>query len=103
MIQRDDIDAAKLAFIAVVGAVLVLLTGILVKVLFHHIEGQLFMQHNLPPARALVQYRTEQQEKLHHYSWVDRDKQVVAIPIEQAMTLTVKELQAAHQKTQVPN
>src|SRR5262245_46793736 len=94
MIEKDDIDAGKLGLIAVVGALLVLLTGILVKVLYQHIDQKLFLENNLPPARALVKYQTEQEEKLHRYAWADREKQIATIPIEQAISLTLRDLQA---------
>ncbi len=94
MIQRDEIDSGKLAVIGIVGAILVLVTGLLVKVLYHQIELDLFTTKNLPAPRTLVNYTNEQQERLHRYAWVDKDKQVVAIPIEQAMALTVRDLQA---------
>ena len=38
----------------------------------------------------LADLRAEQQTKLNTYRWVDRDKQVVAIPIDDAMKLLMQ-------------
>jgi hypothetical protein len=40
--------------------------------------------------KELLQLRTDEKRRLQAFGWVDRDKQIVAIPIERAMQLIAK-------------
>jgi uncharacterized protein (DUF58 family) len=46
---------------------------------------------SVDPARELEELRAEEDERLQSYSWVDRERGIVGIPIEQAMKLLVEE------------
>ena len=43
------------------------------------------------PPQDLVQFRTREDERLNGYYWVDKDKGIVHIPIEQAMKAVAEE------------
>jgi hypothetical protein len=42
------------------------------------------------PSEELFDFRTKEEEELHHYGWVDKDAGTVHIPIEDAMRLTLE-------------
>lgn len=42
------------------------------------------------PVLALETLKLDQKERINSYRWVDRDKQIVAIPIDQAMNLLIQ-------------
>ncbi|MHC4339244.1 MAG: hypothetical protein ACYSX0_03380 [Planctomycetota bacterium] len=44
-----------------------------------------------PPEEILAEMRTEETEKLTTYGWVDREKGIVRIPIEEAMQKLIEE------------
>lgn len=48
------------------------------------------------PHPELIQFLTEKQTILNSYGWIDREEQIVRIPVEQAMQLL------AHGKSEVP-
>jgi hypothetical protein len=58
-----------------------------------HFKAQDVMQENVPadfqrgtaPEKELSDYRREMNRVLTTYGWVDRDHQIVRIPIEEAM------------------
>jgi hypothetical protein len=95
MFQKDDVDVQQ---VAIVGAFsLILFVAIIVgaQVLFYRSEkaDTLFKLKNGMPSEART-LLTEERMKLASYRWVDRQKEVVAIPIERAMELQLKDLQA---------
>ena len=95
MFQKDDVDVQQ---VAIVGAFsLILFVAIIVgsQVLFYRSEKadmQFKLKNGLPSEVSIL--HTEERMKLASYRWVDRQKDVVAIPIERAMELQLKDLQA---------
>jgi hypothetical protein len=103
MAQEDKIDTPRLVTIGIAGAFLVVATVYGAQVVAYRTAESLHEQHDLAkPVRALSAYQTEQQEKLNRYGWVNKDTQSVAIPIQEAMQLTVRDLQEKRQNAVVP-
>lgn len=50
------------------------------------------------PAHSSTSVIAEQRAQLRRYGWLDRERGVVAIPIERAMELTVQELRSQEDK-----
>jgi hypothetical protein len=93
MAMPDEIDTPKLAVIGVVGTVIVLLVVFVVQVLYYRWTHELNDEHNVQRTdQALARYYADQQEKLHRTAWVDEKAGKVAIPIERAMELTLRDL-----------
>ncbi len=95
MAMPDEIDTPKLAVIGVVGTIVVLLVVFGVQVLYYYWTREVRVAENVRHKdSALARYEAEQQEKLHRTAWVDQKTGKVAIPIERAMELTVRDLGA---------
>ena len=89
---RENLDTP---LIVTIGVLLVILTFVLILLLqawFFQAQGQEY-------DRKVVNQRNEelatlvaaQEESLHSYRWVDKDKGVVGIPIENAMAAIARE------------
>jgi hypothetical protein len=83
----------KIGHILVIGAV----AGFLLIVLVIGVQGWFLQevhrettaQWGDTPIRWLAELRAAQQERINTYRWVDRQKQIVAIPIDEAMKLLI--------------
>ena len=92
MAQSDDLNVPM---IATVGAVSVILT---IAAVFA-VQALYFRYANAENQRKVVQAPTvnadsrlaEQEAKLARYSWVSREEETVAVPIDLAMQLVVEE------------
>lgn len=80
------------AVASLAGVILTVALVLFLEVLYYDSEeAQLQDKVYSQPVEALVRVRTQQEEELHSYRWVDREKGVVAIPIERAIQLVVGE------------
>jgi hypothetical protein len=81
--------------IAVFGGVtIVLLVAIILGLQFYYdrvLEQQVYVQVLAPESQALTSLRNREDEELHSYRYLDRDKGTVRLPIERAMQLVVAE------------
>jgi hypothetical protein len=95
-VQQDDPSTIPIVVIGLVGALLVLLMVIVLETLYYAAQRQEeYRKMVAPPAEELSHLRADQQERLNSYRWVDQAKGVVAIPIERAMELETRSLNAA--------
>ncbi len=87
-----DPAAAPTAVVLFVGFVLVYLCVVGLQTLFYVEREQEYVkkQYGVPP-EALVSARAEAQAHLKEYAWIDREQGVVAISIDRAMELVVRE------------
>lgn len=86
-VEEADPDAFQTAFIGLIGTILVVVSVVAIQGFYErrrHIEYDRKVVRQTP--RDLHQARVEQQEKFQA-RWIDRDKGIVAIPIERAMEL----------------
>lgn len=90
-VETRDLNVPLVGFVILVGAVLtfVLILG-LEALYFSKERRELRIKAGGIPAE-LVEVRREQEHKLEGYRWVNRENGIVAIPIERAMELVVKE------------
>lgn len=91
--RNDDPNAGPTLAYGIVGAVLVFVMAVGLQALFyseqrHELDRKVVSKAPEP----LVRLAAEQQEKLHSYRWVDARAKVVAIPIDRAMELTIRDL-----------
>jgi len=92
MSSQSDPDAPRLWYIGVVGVVLVFVTIVGLQAIFYSVEqkekDRKAAQHGPGQVNRL---RATQLEQLHDYRWIDRNNNIVAIPIERAMELVIAE------------
>jgi hypothetical protein len=95
MQRYNDLNTPMIALVGLLGALLTFAAIVALQVLYYSAA-------NRQDERKVIQAPTtesdslmaEQEVKLTRYGWVDRDKKQVAIPIERAMELVVRELSA---------
>jgi len=94
MATRDELNTSLIALIGFLSAIL--LFGLIVglQVWYYTFKEQEFSRKVVSQRPAeLTQVTAKQQEQLHAYRWVNEASHVVAIPIDRAMELVVKEHQ----------
>lgn len=94
--DESDPRSSSTLIVGAVGIVLLVVVVILLEVLFYdtaETEYQRKVVAEQPQQLRLLQ--AEQRDRLNAYRWVDRENGVVALPIERAMELVVKESGAA--------
>jgi hypothetical protein len=93
--QGFDRAEPNVRFIAIFGAgTLVLLVVAVLGLQFYYdrvLEEQVFVKVQEPVAQTLVDLRTREDEELHTYRYLDREKGTVRLPIERAMELLASE------------
>lgn len=91
--RYDDLDTSMIGFVGVVGCILTFVIIITASAVYHQFEQKEedYKITNLPRAQA-ENILAEQRGRLANYSWVDKEKQIVSIPIEQAMKLVLADL-----------
>jgi hypothetical protein len=94
LVEKDNIDAQSVAIVGVFGAVIAFVLIVGVQVLYYRMERTDEYKKVVEPGSiGLKEMVAEQETSLNGYKWVDRDKDVVTIPIDRAMELTVHDLQ----------
>jgi hypothetical protein len=93
--QGFDRSEPNVRFIAIFGAgTLVLLVVCLVGLQYYYdrvLEEQVFVKVQEPVSQTLVDLRAREDEKLHSYRYLDREKGSIRLPIERAMELLAAE------------
>lgn len=96
MARYDDMNTQNLTVIGICGAVGTFVVIIALQVMYHHYESQEIARKVLSvPQTASESALNEQRSKLASMGWVDRDQQVVAVPIEDAMSQVLAREQRA--------
>jgi len=91
----EDINVTTILTVGVVTALIVTVVVIVLVGLFHQAESVYSTEINADLADVkLIDLKREQIGGLGSYDWVDRETGAVSIPIEQAVELTIAELNA---------
>jgi hypothetical protein len=102
--QGFDRSEPNVRIIAIFGAgTLVLLVVAVLALQYYYdrvLEEQVFVKVQEPVAQTLVDLRAREDEELHAYRYLDREKGTVRLPIERAMELLASE--AAQGKLRYP-
>lgn len=94
MVQKDDVDTQTVAIIGVFSAIMVFVLILGSQVLYYRMQNTDVTKKFVVPGSADLQtVVTEQRATISTYHWVDKDKGVVAIPIDRAMDLVLRQLQ----------
>ncbi len=95
MAYKEDLDIGKITLISLVSVLTTVAIVLFLQVLFYgYRQRQLASPRYTQVPAQMAKYVADQQGKLASYAVVDRQRQVVAIPIDRAMTLVVDELSA---------
>jgi len=93
--EPNEVPTGRLVLIGLFAAlgVFVIILGLLV--LFYRAEARLEQERHFGvPYTEVENLVAEQQATLVEYRWLDQEKNIVAIPIDRAMEIVVRELQA---------
>jgi hypothetical protein len=90
--QGGDPQTSSTLVAALVGAILVFVIIVALQAFFYRSEEmeRATKIYAVVP-EELAKARATQQEQLNTYRWVDRDRRIVAIPIDRAMELTARD------------
>lgn len=92
---HDDPNARSVAFVGAIGTVLLIMVVLLLQAFFYRAQQSENERKALVTSPAeLHKLQAAQREQLAGYRWIDREKGVVAIPIEDAMRLEAGRLDA---------
>ncbi len=95
MNRYDDPTALPTIAYGIVLAVLVFVTIVALQALFNRMETEEFQKKIVAEApEELDRLVAEQEEELNSYRWIDQKTGVAAIPIERAMEIAERELNA---------
>ena len=90
MATYDDVSNQNVTVIGLCGAVGTFVIIIALQTMYHNFEWREFERKVVKaPMIGPESLLSDQRSRLNTYGWVDRDKKIVAIPIEDAMALTV--------------
>lgn len=93
MAGKNDLDTTTLALSGFVSAVLCFAIFAVAYLALHRSERADFQKRVVESAPlALYDLQDGQRQKLSKYRWIDREKGLVAIPIERAKTIVAREL-----------
>lgn len=93
MAYKEDLNIGKITLISLVSVLTTVALVLFLQVLFYgYKERQLASPRYTQVPAQMAKYVADQQGKLASYAVVDRERQVVAIPVDRAMKLVVEEL-----------
>ena len=98
MSQNGDPKTSTTVLIGIASIILLLVVVVFVIALFQNVQYLQTVQkiYDRPYAEVRTLH-AQQQENLYSYRWINKQAGVVGIPINQAITLTVRDLKAGRQ------
>jgi hypothetical protein len=88
---QPDINVRSIIMIGIIASILVLEIVVGVEAYFYNMEtAEIEAKSTSQPIWELNNLVLQQQAEINSYSWIDRDKGIVAIPIDQAMEKIVR-------------
>jgi len=89
---KENLDTGMIVTIGVLLVVLTFALVLLVQGWFFAVQSEEYVRKVIEPrSEGLISARAEQLEALHSYRILDKEQGTVAIPIERAMELVVRE------------
>ena len=90
----EDLNIPMIAGVSAIAVVLILAALVGGQGLFYRLKDRENQVKNVAPApEEFTKYTIEQEGRLNGYGWLDRNKGIVAIPIETAMEAAARELE----------
>ena len=99
----EDVKTSTIALAGLIGAIVAFALILLLMVIYYQVDNQQtqIKQINEPP-EEWTNLKTAQEGKLASYRWVDRKRQIVAIPIDLAKQLVTAEVAASGRPKPIP-
>ena len=96
MVEEDNIEATTVALMGICAAIVTTVVILGLQVLYYReTHADDVAKFVTPGWQALRSMETEQRQSLTGYGWVDKPSGLVHVPIDRAMSLTLKQLQEA--------
>jgi len=90
--DQSDPNSRMTLIVGFIGVVVTIAIVIWLIAMFNiELSKEVERKEAMRPPVEIQQYRAEQESRLHGYEWVDTEAGVVAIPIERAMEIVVRE------------
>ena len=89
----DGLDTPALVTAGLVAAVATFAMIVALQVLYLNFQAAEQKESNASTAASSASLMAEQRSKINRYGWLDRRKDVVAIPIDLAIELTAREFE----------
>lgn len=95
MTEREEVNTFMIAMIGLISAILLFVFIVALETAYYNYkEKEQAKRDSIERYQDAAQLRAGQEARLNIYQWVDREKGVIAIPIDRAMALVVRELAA---------
>ncbi len=94
MASESDLDVTATVAIALIGALVLILTVIAVQAFYYRTEDRLYQEAYAQPNLDVAKVKAEQQALLVGYSLPEPGKGTIHIPIQRAMELVAREATA---------
>ena len=92
----DDPSSSPTLAFAILGAILLFVLIVALQAFYYHMQDKEDYRKQVVPApEEISRLRAEQLEQLNGYRYVDAQKGIVAIPIDRAIKLTVRDMNAS--------
>ncbi len=91
-VEEEQPDSGRIFLFGIVVAIVFFGSALVLRSVYYEtLENTVYHKVLSRPSPQLLQLRMQEEEKLTTYGWVDKDKQVVRIPVERAMRLLTEE------------
>jgi hypothetical protein len=95
MKKYEDVNTPLTVLIGILSALLIFVIIVCLQIGYYRMyEDQYYQKVVTQKSDELIQLTADQQERLYSYRWINEASQAVAIPIDVAMDLVVKDEQA---------
>jgi len=92
-IEREDVNLPAVIAFGIVTVCLVYLSVVGLMALYYKVQDEEYKRKTYSEKPlALINLNAEQEKLLTEYRWVDKHKGIAAIPIEEAIKLTVEDI-----------
>jgi len=96
MARYDDLHTGTITLVGIVSAALTFVIIVAAQVLYYQFQAIEHQRKVVDAPLVLTnEMIEEQQTELNTYSWVDREKGAVSIPIEKAMSEVLEEMKSS--------
>jgi hypothetical protein len=93
MAENEDLNTSKIALVGFLGTMILFVLITFLIALFYRAEAHEQQAKVIDqPAVEFDKLAVGEQQQLASFRWMDQEKQLVSIPIDQAMGLTLEEL-----------
>jgi hypothetical protein len=102
--EQEDLNTSMIAIAGVIGAVIIFLMIVALQAWYYNVEtAEMYRKVVAPAADELSSVTAEQQGQLNSYRMIDSQKRIVAIPIDRAMGIVVRDLTEGRNPLPVPS